>query len=182
MTKKFEKNPLNIIRLIFITFLFFIIGGCTSIKIDEQATSNKVSDELGTIVFCSIPQSIWQKNVSMGAALIVVDDIEVGRLDFGKKAYLHLKPGPRKIEIYVNDSYPMIPVILKAKRDWWGIVDVTKKEKIILAMHYKTGKVSSSTKQYAGKEWWTITDGAASVQKLNGTEPSIPVSFVHDEN
>jgi uncharacterized protein YceK len=202
MTKNIEKNSLNVISFIFITVLIYILAGCSSVITNEQAASYKVSDELGTIVICSIPQTIWQKNVSMGAALIVVDDVEVGKLGFGKKAYLHLKTGPRKIEIYINDSYPVIPVILKTKRDWWGIVDVIKGEKQVLALHYEPGFVRSlplkgsvivHTVPAGGvaytlplkgskEEWWIIEDGNAAIQKITGSEPSIPVSFVYEEN
>jgi hypothetical protein len=157
-----------------------LFSGCATAP-HPLTTEIQTPEGLGTVVLYSVPQTIWQKNVSIGAALLVVDGVEVGKLGFGKKAYIHLKPGKRNIEVYVNDMYPTIPVILKGEKDWSGTVEVKAGLTQAYALHYQPGKVWPSSQKVGGSDWVFIEGGNAAVQTLVGEIPTASISFAFTE-
>lgn len=125
--------------------------GCATNNIDTADTENNF--ELGKIVLFTEPTSIWQKTTNVGAVLIVVEDKEVGKLHFGQKSTLYLHPGQRFIKMYVNDSYPLVPVILKLNAEWANGLNVVKGETLFLRLKYQTGDyavVGNSTVPLSG--------------------------------
>lgn len=158
-----------------------LLSGCVTSSPNSQTIETQTPAGLGTIVFYSVPQTIWQKNVSIGAALLVVDGVEVGKLGFGKKAYLNLKPGKRSIEVYVNDMYPTIPFILKGEKDWSGTIEVKEGVSQAYGLHYQPGKAWPSSQKVGGADWIFIQGGNAAVQTLGAEVPSVAVSFAFNE-
>ena len=70
----------------------------------------------------------------------MVDDKEVGKLYFGQKSTIYLHPGQRVIKMYVNDSYPLVPIILKLNTDWENSIQVNKGETIFFKLKHYAGE------------------------------------------
>lgn len=172
---QFPTNLLSVLaNRISITFSYALLIAFIVSNLGCATNSGKVSNiainpEMSQVVIYSQPDSAWQRNASIGAALIVVDDKEVGRLNFGQKALLQLKPGTRKIKVYVNSSYPLIPVIPKINIKWEENLVFEKNQKVNLTLIYK-----EKTDSY-------IDDSQTYMFKSRMEEPDVKLSFEYSE-
>lgn len=172
---QFPTNLLSVlVNRISITFSYALLIAFIVSNLGCATNSGKVSNiainpEMSQVVIYSQPDSAWQRNASIGAALIVVDDKEVGRLNFGQKALLQLKPGTRKIKVYVNSAYPLIPVIPKINVNWDENLVFEKNQKVNLTLIYK-----EQTDSY-------IYDSQTYMFKSRMEEPDVKLSFEYSE-
>lgn len=159
-------------QILSIILIFSLLGCATK---SSKSLTTAINPNMGYVVIHSQPDSTWQRNTSIGAALIVVDDKEISKLTFGHQAFLQLKPGIRKIKIFINDSYPLIPVFLKLNLNWQEDLVIEMGQKINLTLIYKTADslfTGEKTPQVIG-----MGNSQTYMFKSRMEEPNVDLSF-----
>jgi hypothetical protein len=167
--------------IVIFAFCVCYLSGCKTTGGVIESEYDPVTAGLGTVVFYLESQSLWQQHTSVGAALIMVDEKEIGTLRFDKKAVINLKPGNRKISIYFNDMYPIIPLVPKLAKDWEGEISIKEEQRQEYSITYKSAQIRGRTQISENLEMVRYSNSQIKILRSDGDKKKIPIGFTHSE-
>lgn len=138
---------MNVLKICTASLAILVISGCISGQTIRKETKLNASPDLGILDIYARPSTWWQSNVKQGVFYIHIDGKQIGEIGFSQRGVFRLKPGSRKLEIYVNDVYPLVPWTPKIYPDYEKRIEVNKGDGIGLQLEFDPGQL-----KYAGND------------------------------